>query len=99
MLAVAARNAGHLVAILIPDSALAEKLAGILAGFFGPEVPLMLVMGGSKKKLDFSADSIFICTTAPRIVVFIHSQRQKELSGPTPTHCAASARNAYYHSS
>lgn len=62
--AVAARNAGHLVAILTPNSVLAEQLAGEIAEFFGRDVPLMLVTGGSKKKLDLSTNPIVIGTTA-----------------------------------
>lgn len=62
--AVAARNAGHLVAILTPNSVLVEQLAGEIAGFFGRDVPLMVVTGGSKRRLDLSSNPIVIGTTA-----------------------------------
>lgn len=62
--AVVARNAGHLVAILTPNSVLAEQLASEIAEFFGRNVPVTVVTSGAKRKLDLSANPIVIGTTA-----------------------------------
>jgi ATP-dependent DNA helicase RecG len=62
--AVAARNAGHLVAVLTPNSVLADQLAGEIPEFLGHDVPVILVTGRSKGKLDLSANPIVIGTTA-----------------------------------
>lgn len=62
--AIATRNAGHLVAILMPNGVLAEQLASEIQGFFGQGVPVVVVTGSSRKRIDLSSNPIVVGTTA-----------------------------------
>lgn len=62
--AIATRSAGHLVAILTPNSVLAEQLASEIQGFFGQGVPVVVVTGSARKRIDLSANPIVVGTTA-----------------------------------
>lgn len=61
--AVAARQAGGSVAILMPNSLLAEQVRAELAGWY-PEVPLVLLTAGTRAAIDPAAGAILIGTTA-----------------------------------
>lgn len=62
--AIAARNAGHLVAILTPNAVLAEQFQTEIHAFFGVDIPVTVVTGSSKRQLDLTSNPVVVGTTA-----------------------------------